>query len=283
MPEPPCRRAWPPALAPAEKLSFENDDGTIMAEEIFQEQLLSYRPIPPPAQLPDCPEPSGPAAEPAAAAAAAPAAPARGAAAAGTAGPAARGAGARPAAAGGRGAPGKSNAAAEARVKQLGGEAEVRAKVVGVRDGLSRGLAALAALAAGNPAFTAQQLDALRPLVLPLLRSPFVGGGAAFECCAALAGALPGDLSSQARTIACSLRLVMLTEAEGDAADWQHLARRRCVCGAVSALQAATGGVPSQDGTPVPAALRRALHGPAYMFCFPILRAVMRWVGGRFG
>lgn len=36
-------------------------------------------------------------------------------------------------------------------------------------------------------------------------------------------------------------------------------------------MQAAVGGGPE-----VPATLRRTLLGPAYMFCFPILRAVMR-------
>ncbi len=154
-----ARQSCPSARA--DKLSFENDDGTIMAEEIFQEQLLSYRPVPPPTQLPDCPEPSGPpaekpAAEPVPAAATTPTKPAA------KAGAPARGAGSRPAAAGGKPAGGaaKSNAAAEARAKQLGGEAEVRAKVVAVRDELSRGLAALAALAAGDRAFTAEKVGA---------------------------------------------------------------------------------------------------------------------------
>ncbi len=126
-----------------------------MAEEIFQQQLLLYRPIPPPHQLPDCPEERGPAA--AAEAPAAPAAAANGPPAAAARKPA----GGRPAPGrgGGAAAP-KSNAAAEARQKQLAGEAEVRAKVVAVRDGLRRGLAALAAVAAGNPGFTAEQVRA---------------------------------------------------------------------------------------------------------------------------
>ncbi|KAL4419436.1 hypothetical protein ABPG77_006363, partial [Micractinium sp. CCAP 211/92] len=260
-----------------DKLSFENDDGTIMAEEIFQKQLLSYRPVPPPTQLPDCPEPAGPPAEkPAAqlvpAAATTPTKPAA------KAGAPARGAGSRPAAAGGKPAGGaaKSNAAAEARAKQLGGEADVRAKVLAVRDELSRGLAALAALAAGDRAFTAEKLDILRPRVLPLLTSPFVGSGAAFDCCRELAACLPGgELPSAALPIACSLRLVMLTEKEGEAADWQHLSQRQCVAEAVGALQAATGGRPGEDGAVPPPALRRPLPGAAYMFCFPILRAVM--------
>jgi hypothetical protein len=207
----------------ADKLSFENDDGTIMAEEIFQQQLLSYRPIPPPPQLPDCPEeeeaqggeaPPAPA-QPAAKPAASPAGKAP-----------ARGAGGR----GGGAAPAKSNAAAEARAKQLGGEAEVRAQVVAVRDGLSRGLDALAALAAGDPAFTAGQLDGLRPLVLPLLTSPLVGARAAFGCCRQLAACLPGELGGAALPLACSLRLAQLTEKVG-------AGRRGRVCTGVARRQ----------------------------------------------
>lgn len=67
---------------------------------------------------------------------------------------------------------------------------------------------------------------------------------------------------------------------EGAAADWQSLAGRRCVAEAVGALQAATGGRPGENGSAPPPALRRALPGPSYMYCFPILRAVMRWVWG---
>lgn len=122
------------------------------------------------------------------------------------------------------------------------------------------------------------QLDSLRPLVLPLLASPFVGASAAFDCCRTLAGCLPGAaLAGAATPIACSLRLVELTAAEGPAADWQHLSQRACVRAAVAALQAATGGAPldDEDATPVPASQRRALPGPPYMFTFPILRAVL--------
>jgi hypothetical protein len=56
------------------------------------------------------------------------------------------------------------------------------------------------------------QLDILRPLVLPLLTSPFVGATAAFDCCRELAACLPGELAASALPLACSLRLVMLTE-----------------------------------------------------------------------
>lgn len=126
----------------------------------------------------------------------------------------------------------------------------------------------------------ALQLDILRPRVLPLLTSPFVGAGAAFDCCLELAACLPGnELAEAALSIACSLRLVMLTEREAAAADWQHLSQRECVAEAVAALQAATGGQPGENGATPPPALRRPLPGAAYMFCFPILRAVMRWAG----
>jgi hypothetical protein len=60
------------------------------------------------------------------------------------------------------------------------------------------------------------QLDSLRPLVLPLLTSPLVGSTAALDCCRELAACLPGpDLSGAALPIACSLRLVMLTQKVG--------------------------------------------------------------------
>jgi hypothetical protein len=203
----------------ADKLSFESEDGTIMAEEIFQRQLLSYRPIPPPTQLPDCPEeqqpghqhaaasPSAAAASPAAAAAAAASRP-NGAA---KPAPLSRGAGGRPAGGRGGGA-GKNNAAAEARVKQLAAEAEVRSKVAAVGAELARALAALAAAASGDRAFTSTKLDVLRPLVLPLLTSPLVGATAAFDCCRQLAACLPGQLAAAALPVTCSLRLIELTE-----------------------------------------------------------------------
>ncbi|EFN56582.1 hypothetical protein CHLNCDRAFT_144295 [Chlorella variabilis] len=235
-------------FTPPDKLSFENEDGTIMAEEIFQRQLLTYRPIPPPTHLPDCPQeqqqqPLGQGQQAAAAEAAPVAAPAAKPGAAGKAGGTpARGAGGRPTAGGKAGGPAKSNAAAEARARQLGGEAE---------------------------------LDTLRPLVLPLLTSPLVGATAAFDCCRQLARCLPGELGGAALPLACALRLVMLTQQEGAAADWQSLAGRRCVAEAVGALQAATGGRPGENGSAPPPALRRALPGPSYMYCFPILRAVM--------
>ena len=97
-------------------------------------------------------------------------------------------------------------------MKQLGSEAATRAKVVGVRDELSRGLTALAAVAGGDSAFTAGHLDGLRERVLPLLASPLVGATAAFDCCRQLAACLPGELGVAALPLACSLRLVMLTE-----------------------------------------------------------------------
>lgn len=52
-----------------------------------------------------------------------------------------------------------------------------------------------------------------RPLAFPLLTSPLVGATAAFDACRTLAGCLPVvELSGAALPIACSLRLVMLTQ-----------------------------------------------------------------------
>jgi len=104
-----------------------------------------------------------------------------------------------------------------------GDAAQVRARVVGVRDGLARGLRALAGAAVGNLAFTAQRLEAYAALVVPLLSSPLVGEGAAFAAAHALAASLPGALGRDALAVACSLRLVELGQGEG-------AARRGAVC-----------------------------------------------------
>ncbi len=95
------------------------------------------------------------------------------------------------------------------------GVVQVRARVVGVRDRLARGLRALAGAALGNLAFTAQHLEAYAALVTPLLGSPLVGEGAAFTAAHALAGSLPGALGHQALSVACSLRLVELCQTGG--------------------------------------------------------------------
>ena len=60
------------------------------------------------------------------------------------------------------------------------------------------------------------QLDVFRPLAFPLLTSPLVGATAAFDACRTLASCLPvAELSGAALPIACSLRLVMLTQKVG--------------------------------------------------------------------
>eukprot|EP00887_Chlorella_sp_A99_P001204 scaffold14.g1204.t1 len=258
---------------PPDKLSNEDEGGSIIPGEIFEEMLSTYSPIPPVAALPDVP----PAAAPAAAAAppAAPATPAPAPAAGTKAKPAA--AATRPSVAAERAARGikpagakpggLSTEAAKARRAQLEAEAAVRARVEAVREALARGLAALGAAAAGRPAFTAAQLGTFGPPVLPLLTSPLVGGSAAFDCARRLAACLPGELARAAQPLAASLRLVALTQREAEP-DWQALAERACMRAAVEALELATGaGAGPGAGRPLP--------GPAYTFCFPVLCAVL--------
>ncbi len=72
---------------------------------------------------------------------------------------------------------------------------------------LERGLDALAGAALGNKKFTADHLEDFLGLVLPLLGSPLVGEGAAFEAVHALAQCLPGDLGKHGLAVARALRL----------------------------------------------------------------------------
>jgi hypothetical protein len=53
--------------------------------------------------------------------------------------------------------------------------------VVTVKRRLEQGLNALSAAALGEPAWTLTQIDHLESLVQPLLHSPLVGEGAAFQ------------------------------------------------------------------------------------------------------
>lgn len=75
---------------------------------------------------------------------------------------------------------------------------------------LEQGLDALAGAALGNRKFTADHLEEFLGLVLPLLDSPLVGEGAAFEAVHALAQCLPGDIGKHGLAITCALRLVEL-------------------------------------------------------------------------
>jgi hypothetical protein len=80
--------------------------------------------------------------------------------------------------------------------------------VVALRETLARGLRALGGAARGNPVFTLDHLQELAGLVLPLLASPLVGEGAAFDAVRALAASLPDPLDRQSLAVACALRVV---------------------------------------------------------------------------
>jgi hypothetical protein len=87
---------------------------------------------------------------------------------------------------------------------------QVRASVVEIRDKLARGLQALAGATRGNPVFTLDHLQELAGLVMPLMASPLVGEGAAFEAAQTLATCLPDPLDRQSLAVACALRAVSL-------------------------------------------------------------------------
>lgn len=84
-----------------------------------------------------------------------------------------------------------------------------------IKDRLDRGLTALASAVSGNQSFAAQQLDGLKPLVLPLLGSPLVGEGSAYDAAYALARCLPTALHDAAYAVATSLQLVIQSQQEG--------------------------------------------------------------------
>lgn len=92
---------------------------------------------------------------------------------------------------------------------------QTRAAIQSIKDRLDIGLAALASTATGNPAYAAQQLDGLKPLVLPLLASPIVGEGSAYNAAYALARCLPGALHDAAFAVASALQMVMQSQLEG--------------------------------------------------------------------
>ena len=93
---------------------------------------------------------------------------------------------------------------------------QIRAKVAGVKRTLELGLAVLAAMAIGSPGFVHERLDQLTQHVNPLLASPLVGEGAAFQAALALARCLPPPaLVAAAVPIAAALRLVQMSDATG--------------------------------------------------------------------
>ena len=92
---------------------------------------------------------------------------------------------------------------------------QTRADVQAIKDRLDRGLTALAAAVKGNPDFAAEQLDDLKPLVLPLLASPLVGEGSAYDAAYALARCLPTALRTAAYAVASALQMVIQSQQQG--------------------------------------------------------------------
>lgn len=84
-----------------------------------------------------------------------------------------------------------------------------------IKDRLDTGLTALAAAVTGNPSFAAQQLDDLKPLVLPLLASPLVGEGSAYDAAHTLARCLPSALQDAAYAVASALQMVIQSQQHG--------------------------------------------------------------------
>ena len=83
-------------------------------------------------------------------------------------------------------------------------------RVAGIKTKLERGLHALSALALGDPSWTLGEIASLEALLQPLLHSPLVGEGAAFEAQEAVARSLPGQLRQQSILVAAALRAVQL-------------------------------------------------------------------------
>ncbi len=106
----------------------------------------------------------------------------------------------------------------EKALETLFADIQVRAHVAGIKARLEGGLAAVAAAAAGDAAFTSSHLEDVAPLATPLLASPLVGEGAAWEAVRAMAAALPRGLNIAATSLATALRLVSLQAATGEAA-----------------------------------------------------------------
>lgn len=93
---------------------------------------------------------------------------------------------------------------------------QTRADIQAIKDCLDTGMAALASTVAGNPAYAAKQLDDLKSLVLPLLASPIVGEGSAYDAAYALARCLPAALHDAAFAVASALQMVMQSQLEGE-------------------------------------------------------------------
>ena len=79
-----------------------------------------------------------------------------------------------------------------------------------IQQRLTLALQALTGAVLGNLEHTAQHLQQLAALVQPLLSSPLVGEGPAWDASAALARCLPGPLRKAAPSVATALQLVQL-------------------------------------------------------------------------
>jgi len=250
------------------RLSTENDDGSIIPAEMLEVVLAdtAYQPASVASVL-----------RPLAATAT------------GTDNSKANGSASRPSASGGRGGGGKpssggKDAVAEARIKQLAAEKQVRTRVLYIKQQLTWGLDALVSLAEGNRTFAMENLETFSSYILPLLSSPLASEDPAFCALHRLAAAaLPGALGNKAFDISCALRLISLVEQSAAKAppsipgqQYQSIvgSDKSCMKRAIAALQIATGGRPgSEDSLPVPGTT--PLPGPIYVFCFPILKAVL--------
>ena len=94
----------------------------------------------------------------------------------------------------------------------------------------------MTAAAAGSVTFTAEHLEEMGPLAIPLLPSPLVGEVAAWAAIRAMAAALPGGLGTAATAVATALRLVALQTATGTSTPVLGL-RNTVICQKGSTMQ----------------------------------------------
>lgn len=84
---------------------------------------------------------------------------------------------------------------------------QVRQHIFGIKARLELGLQALAGAASGNLPFTREALGDFSSLVDPLMTSPLVGDGAAYEASLQLCQSLDDSLKPYAADVAVALRL----------------------------------------------------------------------------
>ena len=268
---------------PLGRLSNENEDGSIIPLELFEEILADkvngFKPplFPPPSELVSNPF-LGIEMEPHIELSSKPASQSK----------TRNTLGSTQASKGKKSASASKDAAAEARMKQLKSEAEIRAQVVQVRERLACGLLSLSSLAIGNPDLVASHLNEFSCLVSPLLISPLVGEGAALECMTSIAMCLPKPLKARAVDVAASLRLVALVESrsnqcaehvgDGEPPAYQDIIELPSLSSALMGIELATGYSILRSGREGDSAAlfqRKALSLDVYSFCFPILRAIL--------